>query len=59
MIFDLLFGTAYIPPRGVMPDNYGVPDDVPESFLKQMLFPFLNSGHAAESMPLEHVEENA
>ena len=42
-----------------MPYNYGVPDDVPESFLKQMLFPFLNSGHAAESMPLEHVEENA
>ena len=61
VIFDLLFGTGYIPPRGVMPDNYGVPDDVPESFLKQMLFPFLNAGHAVDQplRPLEHAGENA
>jgi hypothetical protein len=44
-----------------MPDNYGIPDDVPESFLKQMLFPFRNVGHAIEpsARPLEHAGENA
>jgi sterol desaturase/sphingolipid hydroxylase (fatty acid hydroxylase superfamily) len=48
VVFDLLFGTGYIPPSGVMPDDYGVPDAVPESFVQQMLSPFRRTGHAAE-----------
>lgn len=41
VIFDLLFGTAYIPPAHVMPTLYGVPDPVPDSFSGQMMYPFV------------------
>jgi hypothetical protein len=46
VLFDLLFGTAYIPPPNVMPSLYGVPDPVPESFAAQMLYPFVGGGGA-------------
>ena len=39
-IFDLLFRTAYIPAGNVMPERYGVPDELPEDFLGQMISPF-------------------
>jgi sterol desaturase/sphingolipid hydroxylase (fatty acid hydroxylase superfamily) len=39
-VYDLLFGTFYMPP-GRQPTEFGVQDDsVPESFLGQMLYPF-------------------
>jgi sterol desaturase/sphingolipid hydroxylase (fatty acid hydroxylase superfamily) len=38
-IFDLLFGTAHIPAGNVMPERYGIPDNLPEDFLGQMAAP--------------------
>lgn len=42
VIFDLLFGTAYIPPPHLMPEEYGVDEAVPRGFLGQMVYPFLS-----------------
>ena len=39
-IFDLLFGTAYLPPGDAMPEEYGVAESVPEGFWGQMIHPF-------------------
>lgn len=39
VIFDLLFGTAYLPPDASVPDKYGVPDPVPDGFWHQMIYP--------------------
>jgi sterol desaturase/sphingolipid hydroxylase (fatty acid hydroxylase superfamily) len=44
VIFDLLFGTAYLPPDGSLPEEYGIPDAVPEGFLAQMIYPFRSIG---------------
>ena len=42
-LFDILFGTIYMP-ADRQPAEFGVPDDsVPESFLGQMLYPFERS----------------
>lgn len=39
-VFDLLFGTFYMP-RGERPDGYGVDDrSVPDGFVRQLLHPF-------------------
>jgi sterol desaturase/sphingolipid hydroxylase (fatty acid hydroxylase superfamily) len=39
-IWDILFGTWYMP-KGELPDAYGVDDEhFPESFGAQMLYPF-------------------
>jgi sterol desaturase/sphingolipid hydroxylase (fatty acid hydroxylase superfamily) len=39
-IWDLMFGTWYMP-KGELPDEYGVDDkDFPEGFGAQMLYPF-------------------
>jgi sterol desaturase/sphingolipid hydroxylase (fatty acid hydroxylase superfamily) len=40
VIFDLLFGTARIPPSNAMPATYGVTDEVPKGFLSQLIHPF-------------------
>lgn len=40
VIFDLLFGTARLPPSNAMPTSYGVTDEVPEGFLPQLIHPF-------------------
>jgi len=40
VIFDLLFGTLHLPPSNAMPASYGVTEEVPEGFLKQLLHPF-------------------
>jgi sterol desaturase/sphingolipid hydroxylase (fatty acid hydroxylase superfamily) len=57
-IWDLLFGTFYLPER--QPEKYGVKDDsVPESFLGQMLYPFVWKGpeeEEAESASANPVE---
>jgi sterol desaturase/sphingolipid hydroxylase (fatty acid hydroxylase superfamily) len=39
VIFDLLFGTIYLPPDASVPDKYGVPDPVPDGFWRQMIYP--------------------
>jgi sterol desaturase/sphingolipid hydroxylase (fatty acid hydroxylase superfamily) len=40
VIFDLLFGTFYLPPDPSVPRAYGVPDSVPEGFWEQIVYPF-------------------
>lgn len=40
VVFDLIFGTALIPPSNAMPTSYGVTDKVPEGFLGQLVHPF-------------------
>ena len=40
-LFDVMFGTFYMP-QGVLPENYGITDkDMPESFAMQVLYPLL------------------
>jgi sterol desaturase/sphingolipid hydroxylase (fatty acid hydroxylase superfamily) len=38
-VWDLLFGTFYMPPRE-LPDAYGVAEPVPAGFAQQILYPF-------------------
>ena len=40
VLFDILFGTARLPPSNAMPEAYGVTEPVPETFLKQLVHPF-------------------
>ncbi len=41
-IYDVIFGTFYMP-KDKLPEQYGVDhDDVPESFVGQLFYPFLN-----------------
>jgi sterol desaturase/sphingolipid hydroxylase (fatty acid hydroxylase superfamily) len=48
-IFDLMFGTYYMP-RGVLPDGYGVDDpDFPKTFGAQLLYPFRSKAPEVES----------
>lgn len=45
-VFDLIFGTFYMP-KGELPDRYGVDDkQFPEGFAAQMLYPFKKNGDA-------------
>jgi sterol desaturase/sphingolipid hydroxylase (fatty acid hydroxylase superfamily) len=44
VIFDLLFGTALIPPEQSIPEVYGVPEIVPSGFWDQMIHPFRAHG---------------
>ena len=39
IVFDFLFGTLYLPPDRSVPANYGVPDQVPQDFWGQIIFP--------------------
>jgi sterol desaturase/sphingolipid hydroxylase (fatty acid hydroxylase superfamily) len=49
VVFDLLFGTAKIPAARVMPDRYGVYDEVPADFWGQMLHPFAKASAVSEA----------
>ncbi|HZH85175.1 MAG TPA: sterol desaturase family protein [Phototrophicaceae bacterium] len=49
VIFDLLFGTAYLPPDASMPDKYGIPDPVPEGFWPQMIYPLQRVAHGTDA----------
>jgi sterol desaturase/sphingolipid hydroxylase (fatty acid hydroxylase superfamily) len=39
VVFDLLFGTAYLRPDRAVPEKYGISEAVPESFWRQMVYP--------------------
>jgi len=39
-IFDLIFGTLYLPPGRAIPAKYGVSDSVPEGLIGQVIYPF-------------------
>jgi len=40
VIWDRVFGTAYIPPARSSPPSFGIPDPIPERFLTQLISPF-------------------
>ena len=40
VIFDWLFGTAWLPPPTTMPASYGMMDKLPEGFVDQLVQPF-------------------
>jgi sterol desaturase/sphingolipid hydroxylase (fatty acid hydroxylase superfamily) len=42
-LLDLLFGTFYLP-KDRMPSSYGLSEVVPNSYLKQLLYPFRRQG---------------
>lgn len=45
-VWDVIFGTYYMP-AGETPERFGVAEgDVPQSFLGQMMYPFRRSGRA-------------
>jgi sterol desaturase/sphingolipid hydroxylase (fatty acid hydroxylase superfamily) len=52
VIFDLLFGTARLPPPDAMPAGYGVTDEVPEGFLSQLIHPFRRQHRGKFRRPL-------
>jgi sterol desaturase/sphingolipid hydroxylase (fatty acid hydroxylase superfamily) len=41
-LLDKLFGTFFLPP-GRWPENYGVPEDVPNGYLAQAKYPFVRA----------------
>jgi sterol desaturase/sphingolipid hydroxylase (fatty acid hydroxylase superfamily) len=44
VVFDLLFGTFYLPPDRSMPAKYGIPEAMPEGFWAQIMCPFRRPG---------------
>jgi sterol desaturase/sphingolipid hydroxylase (fatty acid hydroxylase superfamily) len=46
-VFDLLFGTAYLPAGRSMPNKYGIAEAVPESFWGQMIYPLRKTDPAS------------
>ena len=54
-IYDLVFGTFYMP-KGELPDQYGVDDKAfPEGFGAQLLYPFRKPSDSAEEPPASGV----
>jgi sterol desaturase/sphingolipid hydroxylase (fatty acid hydroxylase superfamily) len=59
-VWDLVFGTFFIPRDGRRPDSYGTLDPTPTRFAEQLMFPFRSaagpdnsvSAATAESAPL-------
>ena len=45
---DKLFGTFHYP-KGRWPKNYGIPEDVPRSYLRQFMYPWIRSGEKITS----------
>jgi sterol desaturase/sphingolipid hydroxylase (fatty acid hydroxylase superfamily) len=43
LIFDKIFGTFHLP-EGRWPKDYGIPEDVPKSYLGQLAYPFTRTG---------------
>lgn len=49
---DKLFGTFHLP-KGRWPQNYGIPEDVPKSYLRQMLYPWTRTGKKIDEQAAE------
>jgi len=49
-LFDRLFGTFHMPP-GRWPQGYGVPEQVPQGYVRQFLYPFRRKSSPAPSPP--------
>lgn len=51
LLWDFVFGTAYMP-EGIVPSVYGIDEQVPQTYLKQLLYPFrsVRRGRCRNSM---------
>ncbi len=49
---DKLFGTFHLP-KGRWPQNYGIPEDVPQSYWRQFLYPWTRTGKKTDETPAE------
>jgi sterol desaturase/sphingolipid hydroxylase (fatty acid hydroxylase superfamily) len=49
---DKLFGTFHLP-QGRWPQNYGIPEDVPKSYWRQMLYPWTRTGKKTDEQAAE------
>lgn len=49
---DKLFGTFHLP-AGRWPQNYGIPEDVPKSYWRQLLYPWTRTGKKTDEAPAE------
>ena len=47
VVFDMLFGTFYLPPDSSTPVAYGIPDPSPRSLLRQTIAPFFRARGSA------------
>ena len=47
-LFDRLFGTFHMPP-GRWPQAYGVPEEVPQGYVRQFFYPFRRKASPAPS----------
>lgn len=49
---DKLFGTFHLP-AGRWPQDYGIPEDVPKSYWRQLLYPWTRTGKKTDEAPAE------
>lgn len=50
--WDKLFGTFHLPP-GRWPEGYGIPEKMPQGYLKQLAYPFVRSQKAIDAAKAE------
>jgi sterol desaturase/sphingolipid hydroxylase (fatty acid hydroxylase superfamily) len=51
-LWDKLFGTFHLPP-GRWPQGYGIPEKMPQGYLKQLAYPFVRSQKAIDAANAE------
>ena len=51
-LWDKLFGTFHLPP-GKWPQGYGIPEKMPQGYLKQLAYPFVRSQKAIDAAKAE------
>lgn len=51
VIFDMVFGTFYLPPVRSMPEQYGLAETMPAGFWKQMIHPFRGEDRSNRPLP--------
>lgn len=51
-LWDKLFGTFFLP-KGRWPDGYGIPEKMPQGYLKQLAYPFVRSQKAIDAAKAE------
>ena len=51
-LWDKLFGTFFLPPKR-WPDGYGIPEKMPQGYLRQLAYPFVRSQNAIDAAKAE------
>jgi len=51
-LWDKLFGTFHLP-AGRWPQGYGIPEKMPQGYLKQLAYPFVRSQKAIDAAKAE------